>query len=120
MQLMLFVIEKFLGLAGYWKAPHYRKVTSNLSSQKLTFTKGDNMAMKVTTVSSPCIKNCVQDADLGFCRGCYRTVAEKIDWHLMEEEHKLDTIILCQMRKEKLGDISAVNHTTFHFTPKDR
>jgi uncharacterized protein len=38
---------------------------------------------------SPCTAVCVLDSDSGFCRGCFRTLAEIAAWGTLERAEKL-------------------------------
>ncbi len=38
--------------------------------------------------ASPCISVCHMDADTGWCRGCYRTIAEIAEWGQASEAEK--------------------------------
>lgn len=41
------------------------------------------------TIESPCRKTCQIDLKTGYCKGCYRTLTEIIDWKdLVDEEKK--------------------------------
>ena len=39
----------------------------------------------VTAVRSPCQHICEMDAATGFCKGCYRTIDEIMDWAYLNE-----------------------------------
>lgn len=40
------------------------------------------------TVPTPCIKVCTIDDDTGFCKGCYRTLAEVTRWPRLSDAEK--------------------------------
>jgi len=37
------------------------------------------------SVASPCIQVCVVDPGTGFCRGCWRTIAEIAAWPTLDD-----------------------------------
>jgi uncharacterized protein len=45
--------------------------------------------MTNTPLASPCISVCQMDASTGWCRGCYRTIEEIIQWGQASEADKL-------------------------------
>jgi uncharacterized protein len=40
------------------------------------------------TIDSPCVKVCQIDKHSGFCKGCYRTQQEILDWWNMSFEEQ--------------------------------
>lgn len=53
---------------------------------------------------SPCIAVCVLDPATGYCRGCFRTIAEISAWVSLEPEEKRRILAaLPQRRRQKAG-----------------
>lgn len=43
----------------------------------------------MTRISTPCIRVCSLDAEVGLCAGCGRTAEEIADWLRLSEEERL-------------------------------
>jgi len=54
------------------------------------------------TVSTPCIKTCVMEPNLGICIGCGRSITEISQWGLMDEETRLAIMAELPSRLEQL------------------
>ncbi len=53
---------------------------------------------------SPCIAVCVLDPATGYCRGCFRTMAEISRWVLLTPDEKRRVLAeLARRRQEKAG-----------------
>ena len=53
---------------------------------------------------SPCIAVCVLDPVTGYCRGCFRTIAEISSWVLLRADDKRRVLAALDQRKqEKVG-----------------
>lgn len=97
-----------------------QKFTKRDLSRKSHSMKGNNMA-ELVEVKSPCVGNCFQNTALGLCIGCYRTSIEKLKWKEMNPADKMDTRVLCALRKDAHGDISTEKHTDkYHYAPMGR
>jgi predicted Fe-S protein YdhL (DUF1289 family) len=55
----------------------------------------------LTTVPSPCINWCDINPENGYCRGCYRTLAEIADWSELSDPKKLRICEQLAARKPK-------------------
>ncbi|MBU3543500.1 DUF1289 domain-containing protein [Polynucleobacter sp. MWH-Mekk-B1] len=53
----------------------------------------------MTTVPSPCVNWCDMNPENGFCRGCYRTLAEIADWSELSDPEKLKVCAQLAARK---------------------
>jgi len=53
----------------------------------------------LTTIPSPCINWCDINPENGFCRGCYRTLAEIADWSDLSNPEKLEIWSKLKARK---------------------
>jgi len=67
----------------------------------------------VTTLPSPCTKDCKLDPATGLCRGCLRTIEEIVRWGGATETEKARTLAAVAQRRaryqgEQPGDASAV------------
>ena len=108
MQLIRSVIASLRGSRSY--SQRNRQLSLNLELPKKSHsTKGTNMA-ELTEIKSPCIGNCYQNTSVGLCMGCYRTEWEKKDWKDMNPGDKMDTRVLCALRKDKHGNIETQKH----------
>jgi len=67
-------------------------------SNKLFFTE-----FILTTVPSPCINWCEINPTNGFCRGCYRTLAEIAQWSELPESDKLKVCVQLDERRLEQG-----------------
>lgn len=54
-----------------------------------------------TNVESPCNGNCVIDPKLDFCKGCFRTINEIIEWLSFTDEHR--KVVLQKIEERKLS-----------------
>ncbi|QWD93185.1 DUF1289 domain-containing protein [Polynucleobacter asymbioticus] len=55
----------------------------------------------MTAVPSPCNHYCEIDPQNGYCRGCYRTLAEITSWSVMTDEEKLAVYAHISERRPK-------------------
>lgn len=53
----------------------------------------------MTTVS-PCIAVCIIDPRTGWCRGCYRTIAEIAGWLEMSEDERHRVVTALAARRD--------------------
>jgi predicted Fe-S protein YdhL (DUF1289 family) len=53
----------------------------------------------LTTIPSPCINWCDINPENGFCRGCYRTLAEIADWSDLSNPEKIEIWSKLNVRK---------------------
>jgi predicted Fe-S protein YdhL (DUF1289 family) len=51
--------------------------------------------------SSPCTAVCVLDSDTGYCRGCFRTVAEISAWGSLGRTEKLRILAALPARRPR-------------------
>ncbi len=56
--------------------------------------------MKDKTVASPCNSICTLNDD-DICIGCYRSADEIRNWSFLDNEQKLDVLIICGERNRK-------------------
>jgi uncharacterized protein len=57
---------------------------------------------------SPCIAVCVLDPASGYCRGCFRTIAEIAQWPALTAEEKQRILAaVTARRREKAGGAAA-------------
>ena len=47
---------------------------------------------------SPCVRMCCLD-EKDICLGCYRTLAEILEWNTYGSQEKLEGMLLCEQRK---------------------
>jgi predicted Fe-S protein YdhL (DUF1289 family) len=52
---------------------------------------------------SPCIAVCVLDPGTGYCRGCFRTLPEIVQWPKLDADGKRRVIALLAGRKAAAG-----------------
>jgi hypothetical protein len=57
-------------------------------------------APTVSTVPSPCIRNCCLD-DAGICLGCFRSVEEIVAWGTADEVHRRRILSRAAQRKQQ-------------------
>lgn len=53
--------------------------------------------------ASPCINVCSLDADLGVCRGCFRTIDEISAWSRVDNSERLSILAAAEHRRQALG-----------------
>lgn len=58
------------------------------------------------TVPSPCIKVCTIDDETGFCKGCYRTLAEVSGWLRLSDEQKQAVWLALDERRAQYPDLN--------------
>lgn len=60
----------------------------------------------MTTISTPCIKVCLLDAETGLCEGCGRTREEIATWGRIPEEERRAIMdgLEARMRRAFLGE----------------
>ncbi|HZN27208.1 MAG TPA: DUF1289 domain-containing protein [Burkholderiales bacterium] len=54
----------------------------------------------MSTVPSPCIRNCCLDAD-DICLGCYRSLREICAWSEAGDDEKMEILSRCRLRCEE-------------------
>ncbi|MBK8065079.1 MAG: DUF1289 domain-containing protein [Betaproteobacteria bacterium] len=59
-------------------------------------------------VKSPCINVCRMHAELGVCRGCYRTLEEIGDWSTLPDTEKRRVAQEAEARRAKIGPLEIV------------
>jgi predicted Fe-S protein YdhL (DUF1289 family) len=59
---------------------------------------------KASLVPSPCISVCTMDEDIGFCRGCLRTLEEIGEWERYDDAQKREILGKLALRRETLPD----------------
>lgn len=52
---------------------------------------------------SPCLSVCEMNPESGFCRGCFRTLAEIADWMAMTNPERETTLARLRQRREAAG-----------------
>jgi len=57
-----------------------------------------NASTQHANVPSPCINVCALD-DAGFCKGCFRTVAEIKRWKTVSDNERLDILAIANQRR---------------------
>jgi uncharacterized protein len=58
---------------------------------------------KKIPVPSPCISVCAIDEKSGFCKGCFRTMAEIAEWEYFDEARKQEVWDLLEQRRAEAG-----------------
>ncbi|MBV5336716.1 MAG: DUF1289 domain-containing protein [Deltaproteobacteria bacterium] len=59
-----------------------------------------NTTANQTTIASPCINVCALDND-GFCKGCFRTVAEIKCWKEVSDTERMEILAKTNLRRGK-------------------
>lgn len=55
------------------------------------------------TVESPCNRICTMDERTGWCLGCWRTLAEIVEWGPASDERKREILRLLEERRTQRG-----------------
>ena len=55
--------------------------------------------LMIQAVASPCINVCRMDDDTAFCRGCFRTIEEIVDWSAASNDRRLSILVAVERRR---------------------
>jgi len=55
---------------------------------------------KKKDITSPCISVCTMEEDIGFCRGCFRSLDEISRWKTLSEDER--SMVMSELDKRKI------------------
>lgn len=61
--------------------------------------------LELFEIQNPCINICEANL-LGYCKGCFRNRAERINWNYLDNIQKSKILKKCGYRKHKISKIS--------------